>query len=95
MASTNEAADDIESRVRSVMNRATKLQQRKANLAGQLQSKKNDMVALLKEIAEAGYNPKTLAADEQKARADLETELTTLEKKLDAAEASLDMFDKK
>jgi uncharacterized protein YoxC len=92
---TTDTADEIEARVKAVMSRAARLQQRKANLAGQLQSKKNDMTALLKEIADAGYNPKTLTQDEQKARADLEAELTALEQRLDAAETALDMFDKK
>jgi len=81
--------DEIKKRVERALQRTDTVNQAKANLGGQLQAKKDELAALVKEIREAGYEPKTLAAARDKVQAELETMIVEYEGKLDTAEAAI------
>lgn len=81
--------DEIKKRVDAALQRTDTVEKAKANLGGQLQAKKEELAALVKEIREAGYEPKTLAASRDQLQAELEQIVVEYEKQLDAAEAAI------
>jgi len=81
--------DEIKKRVDRALQRTETVNQAKANLGGQLQAKKEELAALVKEIRDAGYEPKNLASARDKIQAELEAMLVEYEGKLDAAEQAL------
>ena len=86
--------DEIKKRVESALARTDAANQAKANLGGQLQAKKDELAALVKEIRAAGYEPKTLAAARDKIQAELEVMILEYEKKLDAVETAINTIKK-
>ena len=88
-------ADEIDSKVKDLMTRHAAVLQRKAALSGQLQAKKEELVALVNEIKAAGYDPKNLSEECSKAQRELEASVTTFEVELVAVEKALAAFDKK
>lgn len=81
--------DEIKKRVDQAVQRTDAVNQAKANLAGQLQAKKDELATLVKEIRDAGYEPKNLAMARDKAQADLEAMIVEFEAKLTAAESAI------
>jgi len=81
--------DEIKKRVDRALARTDTINQAKANLGGQLQAKKEELAALVKEIRDAGLEPKTLAAARDKVQAELEAMIVEYEKKLDDAETAI------
>lgn len=81
--------DEIKKRVDRALQRTDAVNQAKANLGGQLQAKKDELSALVREIRDAGYEPKNLATARDKVQADLETMIVEYETKLDAAESAI------
>jgi septal ring factor EnvC (AmiA/AmiB activator) len=86
--------DEIADKVRDLMRRHRLVMERKAQLSGQLQAKKEELAKLSQEIREAGYDPATLADECKKAEANLLAEITAFEAELTKVEAALAVFDK-
>jgi uncharacterized protein YoxC len=68
---------------------------KKAELGGELKAKKEELGVLIREITTAGYSPKTLVEDRNKAQADLEALAAEFEKGLVEAEQSIQSYDKR
>lgn len=81
--------EEIKKRVDRALQRTETVNQTKANLGGQLQAKKDELNALVREIRDAGYEPKNLATARDKIQADLEAMIIEYETKLDAAESAI------
>ena len=88
-------ADEVETKVKDLMTRHASVLQRKAALSGQLQAKKEELVALVAEIKAAGYDPKNLSEECKKAKADLEVAVASFETDLIGVEKALAVFDKR
>ena len=69
--------------------------EKRASLSGQLQAKKQELQAILDEIRAAGYDPKNLASDHDKAAQELEGMISDFDKKLSEVETALATFDKR
>lgn len=87
--------DKLQERMQNLSTRHARVLRRKAELGGELKSKKDELTALVKEIQAAGYNPKTLLEDRNKAQAELEQLIEQFEINLVEAETILADFDKK
>jgi len=87
--------DKLQERMQNLSTRHAKVLRRKAELGGELKSKKEELAALVREIQTAGYNPKTLIEDRNAAQEELETLLDKFETNLVEAETILSEFDKK
>lgn len=87
--------DELSTTIDSLQKRYSSVLRRKAELGGALKAKKDELAALVKEIQDAGYNPKTLVEDRAKAQAELEQLVSTFEKDLKDAEEALAAYDKK
>lgn len=87
--------EELTKRAQDLQSRHARVLKRKTELGGELRSKKEELAALVKEIQVAGYNPKTLVEDRNKAQAELETLMDEFEKGLVEAETSLNAYDKK
>lgn len=87
--------EELQKRITDLLSRNQRVLKRKTELGGELKSKKDELAALVKEIQAAGYNPKTLVEDRNKAQAELETLMDEFEKGLLEAEKTLAAYDKK
>lgn len=87
--------DDLSSKIDSLGKRYSNVLRRKAEVGGALKAKRDELSALIQEIQDAGYNPKTLVEDRDKARDELEQLVSTFEKDLVEAETALAAYDKK
>lgn len=87
--------DKLHERMQNLSSRHAKILRRKAELGGELKSKKEELANLVREIQQAGYNPKTLLEDRNKAQAELEALLDDFEGRIQNAESILDNYDKK
>jgi len=85
----------LQDKVQSVSARHAKLLRRKAELSGELKSQKENLTSLVQEIQAAGFNPRTIVADRDKAQAELEALLVIFENNLSVAETALKEFDNK
>ena len=81
--------EEIKTRVESALQRTDAVERAKANLSGQLQAKKEELAALVKEIRDAGYDPKTLASSRDQLQKNLEEQLVQYEAQLAKAEAAI------
>jgi len=84
--------DDIQKRVEELQRRHAEVMQRKASASGQLQARKEELAAIVKEIRDAGYDPKQIAQIRDEAKADLLTEIARYEAELSEVEAALEGF---
>jgi uncharacterized protein (DUF3084 family) len=87
--------EELERRIDNVRTRHQRMLRRKAELGGELKSKKEELARLIKEIQDAGYNPKTLVEDRDKAQAELQSLLEDFERNVQEAEQSLAEYDKR
>lgn len=87
--------DELEQKIQDLQTRHARVLKRKAELGGELKSKKEELASLVKEIQDAGFNPKTLVEDRNKAQLELEGLMESFEKELVEAETSLNTYDKK
>lgn len=86
--------EELQKKMQTLAARHAKVLRRKAELGGELKSKREELVSLVKEIQEAGYNPKTLVDERNRAQAELETLIDSFETDLVEAEQILGEFDK-
>jgi chromosome segregation ATPase len=89
------APDKLQEKMASLSSRHARVLRRKAELGGELKSKKDELTSLVKEIQDAGYNPKTLVEDRDNAQRELETLIEKFEEELVAAETILEDYDNK
>ncbi len=87
--------EDIRKKIDELSRRSETVSKRKAQLEGQLQQVKENLADLIQEIRAAGYDPKTLSAERDKAEAQLLQEIADYEAKLAAVETALADYDKK
>lgn len=87
--------DEIKSKIDNLQKRSDVVIKKKAAFGGQLQSKKEELEALVKEIKDAGYDPKTLVTERDRAKSELEAMIEVYEKELAKAESALALFEKK
>lgn len=80
---------DTHARIEALQRKHADLAQRKATLAGQLQARKEQLAALVKEIKDAGYDPKTLAEQRDKVKAELDAAIDKYEADLTEVERAL------
>ena len=88
-----DSLDNMQSRVEDLLKRHRAADARKSKLAGQLESKKQELAKLGKEIREAGYNPKSLKAERDKATEELSGLIETFEQDLTQVEKALAAID--
>jgi FtsZ-binding cell division protein ZapB len=87
--------DKLQEKVQNLSTRHARVLRRKAELGGELKVKREELESLVKEIQAAGYNPKTLVEERNRAQEELETLLGTFENNLVEAETILSEFDRK
>ena len=87
--------DEIKRKIDDLQRRTDAVATKKANFGGQLQAKKQELADLIKEIRAAGYDPKNLISERDKAQAELEQMITTYETDLSKVETSLASYEKK
>lgn len=87
--------EELTTKIQDLQTRHAHVLKRKAELGGELKSKKDELASLVKEIQAAGYNPKTLVEDRNRAQEELESLMEEFEKGLLEAETSLSTYDKK
>jgi len=89
------APEDIRKKIDDLQTRHAALVSKKNSLGWQLQAKKDELAGLITEIRTAGYDPKKLVAEKEKAQQELETMLIDFEKHLTEVEKALSAYDKK
>jgi len=87
--------EQIKEKVDELTRRYKAASSKKSTLAGLLQAKKEELVALKKEIEDAGYDPRRLKEDRDRLQADVVAQIEDFDKKLSEVEAALAAFDKK
>jgi septal ring factor EnvC (AmiA/AmiB activator) len=87
--------DEIKKKIDDLSRRTEVAQKKKSQYEGQLQKVKEDLADLVTEVKAAGYDPKNLSAERDKAEASLLQEIAEYETKLLAVETSLAGYDKK
>lgn len=88
-------ADDIKKKIEDLQRRHKVVEQKKASLTGQLQAKKEELAAVVKEIRDAGYDPKNIAQERDRAKAELEAMVDRLDRELTEVEKVLANFQNK
>jgi len=81
--------------IESLQKRHAVVLEKRAQLNGQLQAKRQELAAIIEEIKAAGYDPKNLATEYDRVEQELETMASDLDKKLTEVEAALAAFDSK
>ncbi len=89
-----QSPEELKKKIEELQKRHEKVTQRKAALGGELKAKKEELASLIQEIRDAGYDPKTIVADRNKAQQELETMMEGFEKSLAEVEEGLSVYDK-
>lgn len=84
--------DSIKDRIDDLQRRHNAVVQKKAGLAGQLQAKKEELAAIVQEIKDAGYEPKKITHERDRAKHELETMIAKFESELTEVENALAAF---
>lgn len=87
--------DEIKKKIDDLQRRTEAVATKKAAFGGQLQAKKEELASLIKEIRAAGYDPKNLVTERDKAQAELEQLISVFEKDLEKTESALASYEKK
>lgn len=87
--------DEIKRKIEDLQRRVEAVNTKKASFGGQLKAKKEELAALVQEIRAAGFDPKNLVAERDKAQAELETLMESFEKELQKAEDAMAVYEKK
>lgn len=87
--------DEIRQRVAKIHKRRDKANDDRSRLNGILDTKKQELAALVAEITEAGYDPKRLKETRDIALAELQTACEQSEKDLDVVEESIRQYTEK
>lgn len=87
--------EEIKEKIADLQTRHEAVTQRRASLGGQLQAKKEELATIIQEVRDAGYDPKNLPGERDKAQQELETLIEDFEVRLAAVEEALSAFDSK
>lgn len=87
--------DKLQEKVASIISRHARVLRRKSELSGALKSKKDELAALVKEISDSGYNPKTLVEERNRTQKELEEMLESYDKQLAEVESTFEEYDRK
>jgi chromosome segregation ATPase len=87
--------DQIKARLADLEKRHAACSSRKSKLEGQLDAKKQELVALKEEIEAAGYNPRQLKQAMEKAKKDLVDAMDSFERDLTEVEQAIASFENK
>lgn len=88
LSETQQKIQELESRFAAVT-------KRRAEYTGELRAKQQELNTLVRDIAAAGYNVKTLKADRDRAQEDLDELMARFDRDLQEAETGLSALDKK
>lgn len=87
--------EEIKTKIEELQERHEAVSTKRASLGGQLQAKKEELAKIIQEVKAAGYDPKNLASERDKAQQELEVMLEDFEEKLTAVETAIAAFDSK
>lgn len=87
--------EEIKRRIEDIQRRHDTASKHKSVLEGQVAAKKDELAALILEIKGAGYDPKKLVAERDKAQQDLEAMIVEMEKNLTEVEKALSAYNSK
>jgi len=87
--------DQYKQRLDDLTRRFNAAGKKRSEYRGQLEAKKDELVALKREIEAAGFDPKNLRKERDKLEAELVANMDTFEKELAEVETALAAFDKK
>lgn len=87
--------EELRKKIDDLTKRTEAVNTKKSNLSGKLQAKKEELAQLVVEIKAAGYDPKTLREERDKAQAQLAEMITAYEADLSAVESALSGYDVK
>jgi len=85
----------LQKKLNELSTRAKKVKQSRAEILGSLNTKKDELTVLVREIQAAGYNPKTIKEEYEQQRKQLEEMMEDYEKQLAKAEQSIEEFYRK
>lgn len=89
------ALEEIKQRVDELGKRYAAASKKRSELQGQLDAKKAELVALSNEIKAAGFDPKKLKEERDRAEKELLDMLEACEREMTEVESALNEFDKK
>ena len=87
--------DELRRKIDDLAKRTETVNNKKATQSGKLQARKDELAALITEVRAAGYDPKTLREERDKAQATLVEMVKDYETKLVAVETALASYDTK
>lgn len=87
--------DQIKNQVEDLSKRFKTASSKKANLSGLLQAKKEELAALVKEIEDAGLDPKKLKERRDELQEEVVAMIEDLDKRLKQVEEAFTAFEKK
>jgi chromosome segregation ATPase len=87
--------DQIKARLADLEKRHAACRSKKSKLQGQLEAKKQELVALKEEIEAAGYNPRQLKQAMAKTEKDLVAAMDDFERNLQEVETAIASFENK
>lgn len=85
--------EQIEQKIQELTKRTDVAAKKKAALGGQLTEKKDQLSSLIKEIKDAGFDPKTLPTERDRLQKELVTDLEKYEKGLSEVETALATYE--
>lgn len=85
--------DQIRARITDLEKRYKVVSSKKAKLQGQLEAKKQELVALKEEIEAAGFDPKNLKKEKERIERALVADLDAFESDLQEVEAAIASFE--
>ncbi len=94
MKGSSMTPDDIKRKIDELQKRQDVVVKKRASLNGQLQAKKEELASIVQEVRAAGYDPKNLSGERDKAQQELERALADFEAKLVEVETALESFNK-
>ncbi len=89
------ALEEIKQRVEELQKRYATASKKRSELQGQLDAKREELVALSQEIKNAGYDPKKLKEEKDRVEKELVSTIEACEKELSEVESALREFEKK
>jgi predicted nucleic acid-binding Zn-ribbon protein len=87
--------DALKRKVDDLLAREKKVRQKKAEVKGTLEAKRQELQNLVTEIQDAGYNPRTIKDDYDRALKELDEMVAEYSGKMDVAEKAIEEFYRK
>jgi len=87
--------EELKEQVDELLRRHAGAGKKKAELRGQLEARKAELAELGQEITAAGYDPRNLKQERDKAHGELEGLVVSFDKELSDVEAAIAVFEEK